>query len=150
MVLFDWFRKSEPSSPNSPLVDDARKAAQRIAGALQSSGYAADFSLQSLKEIDRFFDEQVRNGEPAPGGLLAQQLGTRIFALGSYVGECIVRHHRGEWKADDGDPEGEINIQVVLPNGTVIRPVQRVMKRYRNGAEDGIYVYGQLAGSPSS
>jgi len=89
-------------------------------------------------------------GNHCPAALLTQQLGTRIFALGSYVGECIDRHHRGEWKADDGAPEGEINIQVILPNGTVIWPVQRVMKRYRNGAEDGIYVYGQLAGSPNS
>ncbi len=128
------------------LVEDARRMADWVANALTESGYAADFSLGSLREIDRFFDEHSRDGQAVPGGLLAEQLGPSIFALGSYVGEVIIRHHGGEWRADDADPEGEINMQVVLPGGSVIWPVQRVMKRFRNGPEDGIYAYGRLVG----
>lgn len=42
---------------------------------------------------------------------------------------------------DDNDPQGEINASVELENGTVIFPIQRVIKRYQNGSEDGIYAY---------
>src|SRR5208283_4180272 len=98
------------------LIEDARHFADWMANALQSSGYQADFTLESLKEIDRFFDEQSQEGEAAPGGLLSQQLGSRIFGLGAYVGEVIIRTYGGEWRADDSDAEGEINIEVVLPS----------------------------------
>lgn len=126
------------------LVKDAQTAAEWMATALTQSGYKADFSLESLKEIDRFFDEHGRNGQAVPGGLLSQQLGQRIFALGGYVGEVIRRAYGGEWQADDKDPQGEINISLALPTGSVIWPVQRVMKRFQSGSEDGIYIYGVL------
>jgi len=45
------------------LVEDARKASAWIVSALASSGYKADFSLESLREIDRFFDEQSEAGQ---------------------------------------------------------------------------------------
>jgi hypothetical protein len=94
--------------------------------------------------VDRFFDEHSENGKAIPGGLLSEKLGVRIFALGSYVGEVIIRAYGGQWRADDNDPEGEMNIEVVLVSGGIIWPVQRVMKRFKNGPEDGIFVYGCL------
>ena len=124
------------------LVADAQRYADWIANALTTSGYSADFTLESLKEIDRFFDEHSRNGEAVPGGLLSEQLGPRIFALGAYVGEVISRMHGGTWRADESDPEGEMNMEIILSSGTIIWPMQRVMKRFKNGAEDGIYAYG--------
>jgi len=33
-------------------------ASDWVTKALNSSGYKADYSLESIKEIDRFFDEQ--------------------------------------------------------------------------------------------
>jgi hypothetical protein len=124
------------------LADDAKVAADWIAGALKSSNYEADYSINSLKEIDRFFDEHSRDGKPTPGGLLSKSLGSRLFALGAYVGECIRRAYGGEWKGDDNDPKGEINISVCWPDGGIVWPVQRVMKRLKNGREDSIHVYG--------
>lgn len=128
-------------TPKSQIAADIRKSADWIAEALGSSGYKADFTLESLKEIDRFFDEHSRNGQPVPGGLLSQDLGQRIFAIGSYVGEVIRRGYGGEWKGDDDDPKVEMNVELRLPDGTVCWPIQRVMKRYKNGSEDGIHVY---------
>jgi hypothetical protein len=109
MGLFDWLRgKSKPKPVStSTLVNDASRMSDQISKALNQSGYKADFSLESLREIDRFFDEQSHQGEALPGGLLSEQLGARVFALGSYVGECIIRHYGGKWQADDTDPEGE-------------------------------------------
>lgn len=137
MGLFDIFKKKKPS-----LKEDIERAYEWISTALKSSGYNADFSIESLREIDRFFDEHTENGQSKTGGLLAENTGMRLFALGSYVGEVLRRQYGGEWKIDDNDPEGEINIAVNLTNGTVVWPVQRVMKRLENGSEDGIYVYG--------
>ena len=47
-----------------------------VALALRSCGYAADFSIDSLKEIDRFFDEHVHDGEAVPGGCLRNSSGS--------------------------------------------------------------------------
>lgn len=88
-------------------------------------------------------DDNVRDGSPVPGGLLSEQLGARLFALGAYVGEVIRRAGGGEWSGDDSDPEAEINVKVRFPKGGEIWPVQRIMKRYQNGQEDSIYVYGK-------
>src|SRR5580658_8435854 len=88
----------------SEIVNDANAAAEWVANALSSSGYNADFSLDSLKEIDRFFDDQAPRGSPKPGGLLSQDLGARLFALGAYVGEVIRRQADGQWQGEDSDP----------------------------------------------
>jgi hypothetical protein len=130
------------------ILEDAREAAEWIASALSSSGYLADFTPTSLWEIDRFFEEQTRDGNPNPGGLLSQSFGARIFALGSYVGEVVRRYVGGEWHGDDSDSEAEINVELRLPNGASVWPVQRVMKRCKNGMEDGIAVYGHFLGLP--
>lgn len=50
--------------------------------------------------------------------------------------------------AEDDDPDGEINIRLCLNTGSVIWPVQRVIKRFRNGAEDSIAVYAALLARP--
>jgi hypothetical protein len=126
------------------VVKDAKEAAEWIATALSSSGYKADFTLQSLKEIDRFVDDQTQNGRPRPGGLLAEDFGARVFALGAYVGEVIRRLGEGQWYGNDSDREAEINIQVRLKSAGIIWPMQRVMKRITNGREDGIYAYGYI------
>ncbi len=124
------------------LADDIQTSADWISKALTSSGYLADFSLASLKEVDRFFDEHSKNGRAVPGGLLSEQLGQRMFALGSYVGEVIrVAHSDGRWQTDDADSRGEINVSLILKGGGLIWPVQRVMKRFKEGPQDGIYGY---------
>ena len=61
------------------------------------------------------------------------------------MGQVFVRQLGGVWETDDGDPEGEINIAVRLPDGSLLFPVQRAMKRLRNGGEDSLYVYGRFA-----
>lgn len=127
-------KKNQPT-----LKQDIITAKDWIAAALQSSGYKADFSLESLKEVDRFFDEQNK-----PGGLLSENRGPRLFAIASYIGEVIILTAGGEWITDDNDPQGELNVSIKLPNGSIIWPVQRAMKRYENGKEDGIYDYAYV------
>jgi hypothetical protein len=132
------------------IEDDVNAAAEWVSQALSSSGYAADFSPESLGEIDRFLDEQAPGGQPRAGGLLAEDLGTRVFALGAYTGEVIRRSVGGTWSGDDDDPDAEINVELQLPDGAVIWPVQRVMKRFQSGPEEGIAAYGASLGVRTS
>lgn len=118
------------------LEQDIYIASEWIVKALKSSGYEADYSLNSMKEIDRFFDEQN-----TPTGILSKNTGQILFSLGSYVGQTAIKLYGGEWITDDNDPKGEVNISVKLKNGAVIWPVIRCMKRYNNGSEDSIYAY---------
>jgi len=131
-ILKKLFGKKEPRA----LLQDIAISKDWIASALNSSNYNADFSLNSLKEIDRFFVEQN-----TPKGLLGKNVGSKIFAIGSYVGEVIITVLGGEWVTDDDDPKGEINISIMLADGSLIFPVQRVMNHYKNGRENGIYDY---------
>jgi len=124
------------------IVKDAAKAADWIASALNSSGYTANFSADSLAEVDRFFEEHSKNGAPKKGGLLTKDTGQRLFAIGAYTGEVLRRSLGGDWQPDPSDPDSEMGLSLVLPNGTTVWPVERVMKRYTNGREDSIAAYG--------
>lgn len=117
------------------LAEDIPKAAEWVVNALNVSGYKADYTLESMKEVDRFFDEQS-----GPEGILAKNnRGWILFSLGSYVGQTVIRLHGGRWITDDDDPEGEINVAVETADGVTMWPVIRCMKRYRNGSEDSVY-----------
>lgn len=127
------------SNQKPTLLQDIMTSNEWISKVLNSSNYAADFSINSFKEIDRFFDEQN-----TPDGILSRNRGQILFALGAYIGEVIISVCGGEWLTDDNDPQGEINIAVKLKDGSTIFPVQRAMKRYMNGKEDSIYDYGYV------
>lgn len=133
------------SNQKPTLLQDIMTSKDWIAMALNSSNYAADFSINSFKEIDRFFDEQN-----TPDGILSRNRGQILFALGAYIGEVIISVCGGEWLTDDNDPQGEVNIAVRLKDGTIIFPVQRAMKRYMDGKEDSIYDYGYILSQNSS
>ena len=45
------------------LVGDLELASKWVAKALNSSNYQADYSVESLKEIDRFFKEENKPGD---------------------------------------------------------------------------------------
>lgn len=128
------------------LLTDVRASAQWIASALSSSGYTADFTPSSLRDIERFMDEQSAHGIAVADGLLAADLGPRLFALGAYVGETIRMRFGGAWAADDDGPSAGSSIALRLSDGSTIWPVQRVIKRFHNGPEDSITFYGVALG----
>lgn len=130
------------SSPR--IVAEAVAAGQAVADKLLGLGFRADFTLSSLYEIDRLFDRDAPDGVARPGGLFSEKVGFCLFALGGYVGQTLLRELGGEWVGDDRDPEGEINICLKLSDGSIVWPVQRVMKRFRDGAENSIGDYGAV------
>ena len=85
----------------------------------------------------------MKNGQPKRGGrLYGKGFGPKLFSIGSYVGETIIKNVKGsEWITDDNDPQGELNVYIKLPNEGQIWPIQKVFKRFQNGSEDAIYPY---------
>lgn len=142
--LAGLFATQPAKATSSKLVDDISVAATWIAGALSSSGYQADFTPASIDEIERFFKEQTSAGKALPQGLLSEDLGSRLFALGSYCGEVLRREIGGHWVADDSDPQGEINASLKLANDTMCWPVQRVMNRFQSPENNLVHWAVQL------
>jgi hypothetical protein len=102
-----------------------------------------DYTLTSFKDIDKFYGLHSKNGERVEGGRFSKNLGQILFALGAYIGQTIITIVPGTvWETNEDDPEGEINAILKLPDGTMAFPMQRTIKRFRNGEEDSIYVYG--------
>ena len=124
-------------SKNRPtLLQDIHTHSDWIVKALNSSGYTVDYTIDSMKEIDRFIDEQN-----IPGGLIYNNRGQIIFALASYIGQTVIKVYGGEWITDDNDPKGELNIAIKLPNGFTMWPAQKCIKRCQLGQEESIYSY---------
>lgn len=130
------FSKKKLQPQEHKLMDDIEPSAKWFIVAMASSGYRLDMTMETLKEIDRFFDEQN-----TPDGILSNGKGRILFAMGCYIGEMIIRNFGGVWLTDDSDPQGEINIAVKTDGGAIMFPVQRCIKRFQNGAEDSIYAY---------
>lgn len=137
MGLLDKLFGKQPAAPT--LMEDIPKAERWLVEAMASSGYTLDGTIGSFRELDRFFEEQQR-----PGGLLDGRVGNKLFAIGCYMGQVLIAQLGGTWETDDGDPMGEINIAVHLSDGSTVWPVQRAMKRFENGEEDGLYAYGAV------
>lgn len=142
--MFFWKKlitkpKKEVLSGLSPLEEDLKKAAQWAAANLTASGYRADFSLDSLKELDRFFETERT-------ALLAEHedRGIILFTLGAYYGEVAIRHYGGHWRADEAAEQVELYVWACLDNGQAFQPVQASLAHYRRA--DGHPLHAQLLG----
>jgi hypothetical protein len=135
-------KRVSPEASRPSIVRDAIEAADWMAKSLADLGYKTDFSLESLKEVDRFIDDEAPDGKPKPGSHLAAQFGTQIFGLGAYLGETIRRQGDGQWEGNDRDAWPEVTLAVRLKSGTLVRPTQRVLKRLETGPENGLYPFG--------
>ena len=132
-------RNIEPATKKvsqNTLAEDIKISAEWVKKNMNLSGYKVDYDLDSMKEVDRFFDEQTKEG-----GLLTGKCGNIIFSLGSFIGETIIKLYGGEWITNDDDPNGEINAEVHTSDKIVCWPIIRCMKRRQNGPEESIYAY---------
>ena len=125
------------------ILESIEAQSKWILAAFKSDNIELDFTIRSFIEIDKFLSLHVKNGQRMKGGRLEKNFGTIVFSIGSYMGETIRKSVPGSfWKVDDTDTQGEINAELVLPGGLTIWPIQRVMKRFKNGPEDSVYIYG--------
>jgi len=125
------------------LKEDIEAQSEWIVKAFAADGFKLDYTVDSIIEVDRFFAKNMKNGKPRKGGrLYGKGFGPKLFSIGSYVGQTIIKHVKGTvWITDDNDSQGELNAFLKLPNDGQIWPIQKVMKRFQNGSEDAIYPY---------
>src|SRR6185312_6207454 len=127
------------------LKEDIKHHSEWLVKAFNEDRIHLNYSIGSLIEIDRFFNRHAINGRAVKGGRLSKNLGPVLFSIAAYVGDCLIKNVEGSsWVTDNEDPEGEINISVEFPNGGIVWPMQRVMKRFKLGSEESIYVYGHM------
>ncbi len=137
---------------------DIEEAANWAASVLNEQGYQADFFLESLHEIDRFFGDVTKTDLPGYGDFFNEDLSYRTFAMGAYVGEVLRRSAAAEWHSDLSDPLVEVNIELRLTEDKSCLPMKQVLQRLNWGAsasfaafaaEHGFEVPGQPAAVPS-
>jgi hypothetical protein len=125
------------------LLEGIKSGSDWIVKAFDSDNYTLDYTIDSIIEVDRFFTANMNNNKPKKSGrLYGKGFGPKLFSIGSYIGETIIKNvHGAEWITDDNDPLGEVNVSIKLPDSGIIWPMQKVMKRFKNGREDAIYPY---------
>jgi hypothetical protein len=126
------------------IYEDIASAADQIATELGSYGYRLDFTLASLAEVDRFLDENADPGSKDTDTLLSNRLGPWMFALGSYCGEVLRRAAGGEWHwaGLDDDKAASTDTELVLVDGSLVFPLQRIWKRLMSGEEESMTRWG--------
>jgi hypothetical protein len=127
------------------LREDIKTYSIWLVKAFKTDKLNLDYSFNSIKEIDEFFNTHSQDGKATPEGRLSQNLGPILFAIGSYIGETFVRNIRGaEWVTDENNAEGEVTAAVIFPDGSQIWPMQKVVKRFQNGPVDNLYEYAVM------
>lgn len=132
------------------LKEDIQSQANWIIQAFAADGYTLDYSIKSTMELDKFFFQNMVNGQAKKRGRLdGTGYGTVLFAMGAYLGETIIKNIPGTiWLTDDDDPEGELTVAMQLPDETIVWPIQRVMQRFQEGKEEAIYPYAHALTTP--
>jgi len=127
------------------LKQDIKTQSSWIVKAFKADKLTLDYTINSFKNLDKFFEKHSKDGKAKRGGRLSTNLGPILFSIGAYIGETLIKTFPGsKWITDDNDPEGELNVEIKFPNGSIVWPTQRVMKRFKNGAEDSLFDYGFL------
>ena len=117
------------------LKEDLEIASRSISEEMISAGYHADYTIESLKEVDRFMEEERKDG-----GLLTDHLGAKLFGLGAYVGDVFIKKYGGQWITHDRAKDGEMTVTVQLDNEITFMPVISVMKSYQDEEAPKLYV----------
>lgn len=125
------------------LYEDIKVHSAWLVNAFKADGLLLDNSIDSIIEIDKFFYKNMSGNVPKRGGrLYGSGYGGILFSIGAYVGETIIKNvPESKWITDDSLEEGTLYVSVILPDGAEIFPVEKVIKRFKNGPEDAIYPY---------
>jgi hypothetical protein len=137
------FRRRRSVDPSSRLVD----LAFGVAAGLRLAGCAADFTLESLHDLDRLIDQRFVGRESAGENGANGDVASLVVPFGAYVGQCLIKHFGGRWELDrvTADPDDSI---VVLSTGYIARPIDLMRKRFCNGKSAGALAYAALFAPP--
>ena len=109
--------------------NDIIRTANWISNFLIREGYHIDYTLQSLKEIDKFFKEKINK-------ILENVDNNRnfIFAIAAYIGEVIKMHFDGKWNISREVDLDDEAIGIDFKNHAAIYPLnitlELIQKQY--------------------
>ena len=82
--------------PFPPTPEYAANHAENMVGpAKELSGVDLDFTPQSIAAIDGIIDEMREHN------VTADRVSATLFGFGCYLGEVLIRNHRGRWRSTD-------------------------------------------------
>jgi hypothetical protein len=126
------------------LSADMQRKAEAIVAAAAANREELDFSLESLVTLDAMLDRLFgrRWSIGRSGRLDTKQFTPMIEPIGAYVGETLRRNVGGEWGFHDEHGPG-----LELPSGMWTFPLAKADKRFHNGHEDSLALYGGVMAS---
>ena len=125
------------------LKEDIRTQADWLVKAFEEDDCTLDYTVESFIGLDIFFQRYSKDGELISKGRLAKHFGPLMFAISSYIAVTLLKNvPNSVLITNDKDPQSEINYSVKFPDGTICKPGLRLIKRFQNGLEDGLYPYG--------
>ncbi|MBW5409002.1 hypothetical protein E6A50_01255, partial [Brachyspira hampsonii] len=97
--------------------DELSRASDWISNFLMREGYHADYTIESLFEIDKFFKEKMN--------LVLERDDNRnfIFSISAYIGEVIRKKFKGHWDLSRDIDLDDETIGISFKNYKTIYPL---------------------------
>ncbi|MEI0477419.1 hypothetical protein [Brachyspira pulli] len=108
--------------------DELLRASNWISNFLMREGYHADYTIESLSEIDKFFKEKLN--------LVLESDNNRnfIFSISAYIGEVIRMKYHGSWEVSHNIDLYDETIGISFKNHKTIYPLnitlELIQKKY--------------------
>ena len=108
--------------------DELSRASDWISNFLMREGYHADYTIESLFEIDKFFKEKMN--------LVLERDDNRnfIFSISAYIGEVIRKKFNGHWELSRDIDLDDETIGIGFKNHKTIYPLnitlELIQKKY--------------------
>lgn len=130
-----WRAPVAPKGPEPTFAEEMAAEAEGFAAAMAALGWRADFTMDALEDLDKFFEE-----ETGWGGILTGDCEGRLYGLAAYLGEVMRRACGAEWVRDD---KGGVCLE--LPGGALRDPFYKVNCRARENDPVPFAVYAVRA-----
>jgi len=125
-----------------PVPENAARLADVAVQAARNVDHVdLDYSVASLDIVDGIMENLRKEG------LKVEQIIETLFSFGVYVGEVLVRNAGGAWVATAGSPmESFASAPMVVHLGGehFSNPIDKAVKRFRNGPEDSLAYFYQV------
>ncbi|MEI0487055.1 hypothetical protein R4K89_06045 [Brachyspira intermedia] len=108
--------------------DELSRASDWISNFLMREGYHADYTIESLFEIDKFFKEKMN--------LVLERDDNRnfIFSISAYIGEVIRKKFNGHWELSRDIDLDDETIGISFKNHKTVYPLnitlELIQKKY--------------------
>lgn len=102
-----------------------------------------DFSPASVKQLDKLFDNEFKNGKlKRPDSSFAKYQGLIMTGVSGYIAHVILKNAANtQLIIDSADDNWFLNFKVVTSTGLFIQPGQRVVNRMLKGEAMELYAY---------